>query len=313
MARWINVATIHFQVTESGGEPLDMALRQFHEARTMLDGTPVDLVVTCEGMESIARRSGSPAESQDKPGALWSAYRAFARDNRCTLAGSLVLQEEGKDYNALVFFGPDGRPCGAYRKTFLTLEELEGGLSPGRGATVVETPAGRLGGAICFDLNFDDLRDGYRRLQPDVLCFASMFHGGHLQKNWAYQCRCFFAAACKDNTSDILDPLGRVLNSTNYYNRVAWARVNLDRFAMHQDQNNRRYAQIRRKYGGRVVIETAPDLGTAVLYSLDESLTAAQIAAEFGLQQIDDYFDRSRQANRQAGAAVPAPALNPPT
>jgi len=292
MARFINIATIHFQVSEQGNDPQHTALAQFKEAESRLDGTGVDLVVTCEGMESVGQTMAQ-AESAKKPGPMFSAYRNFAMRNKCTIAGSIKLEDDGKIYNALVYIGPDGELLGDYRKTFPTQGELKDGHSAGNGATVVNTPAGRLGGVICFDLNFDELRDAYRKLRPDVLCFSSMFHGGHLQQNWAYQCRCYFASACKDNTSDIVDPHGRILNSTNFYNRIAWARVNLDRFYMHQDGNNTSFPDIRRKYGNKVLIDTAPDLGTAVMYSLADEISAPEIAREFGLVGIDDYLAAS--------------------
>lgn len=294
MANYINIATIHFQVSEQGSDDQQAALRQFREAEARLDGTGVDLVVTCEGMESIGQ-TVEQAENADHPGPMLNAYRDFAMRNRCTIAGSVKLEEHGKVYNALVFIGSRGDILGAYRKTFPTQGELKEGISAGTGANVVDTPAGRLGGVICFDLNFDELRDEYRRLRPDVLCFSSMFHGGHLQQNWAYQCRSYFAAACKDSTSDILDPHGRILNSTNFYNRIAWARANLDRFYMHQDGNDAKFPDIRRKYGNNVLIDTAPDLGTAVMYSLSLEISALEIAEEFGLLDFDDYLVSSRQ------------------
>jgi predicted amidohydrolase len=294
MARFINIAAIHFQVSEQGNDPQHTALAQFKEAESRLDGTGVDLVVTCEGMESVGQTMAQ-AESAKKPGPMFNAYRDFAMRNKCTIAGSIKLEDGGKIYNALVFIGPDGELLGDYRKAFPTKGELDKGLSAGSGANVVETPAGRLGGVICFDLNFDELRDAYQKLRPDVLCFSSMFHGGHLQQNWAYQCRCYFAAACKDNTSDILDPHGRILNSTNFYGRIAWARVNLDRFCMHQDGNNVKFPEIRRKYGSKVLIDAAPDLGTAVMYSLTDEISAAEMAMESGLVSFDDYLAASRR------------------
>ena len=295
MARFINIAAIHFQVSEQGNDPQHTALAQFKEAESRLDGTGVDLVVTCEGMESVGQTM-EQAESAKKPGPMFNAYRDFAMRNKCTIAGSIKLENGGKIYNSLAFIGPDGTLLGDYRKAFPTDRELAAGLSAGNGATVVNTPAGRLGGVICFDLNFDELRDGYRKLRPDVLCFSSMFHGGHLQSNWAYQCRCYFASACKDNTSDILDPHGRILNSTNFYNRIAWARVNLDRFYMHQDGNNVKFPDIRRKYGNKVLIDTASDLGTAVMYGLTDEVSAPEVAKEFGLVDFDDYLGAARKA-----------------
>lgn len=297
MARFINIATIHFQVSEQGNDPQYTALAQFKEAESRLDGTGIDLVVTCEGMESVGQTIAQ-AESAKNPGPMFNAYRDFAMRNKCTIAGSIKLEDGGKVYNALAFIGPDGEFLGDYRKTFPTIGELDQGISAGNGANVVETPAGRLGGVICFDLNFDELRDEYQKLRPDVLCFSSMFHGAHLQQNWAYQCRCYFAAACKDNTSDILDPHGRILNSANFYGRIAWARVNLDRFYMHLDSNCAKFAEIRRKYGSKVLIDTAPDLGTAVLYSLSDAISSAEIAKEFGLVYLDDYLTVSRQNRR---------------
>jgi predicted amidohydrolase len=235
------------------------------------------------------------AESCLRPGPLLNAYRAFAERNHCCVAGSVKLEDKGKIYNALAFIGPQGEWLGDYRKNFLTGGELQAGLTPGDAPAVVATPVGRLGGVICFDLNFDELRDAYRLLKPDVLCFSSYFHGEHLQRNWAYQCRCFLAAACKDNSSDIVDPLGRIVASTNFYGRIAWARVNLDRFVMHQDRNNARFADIRRKYGNQVQIDVAMALGVAVLYSLDNRRSAVEIAREFELIAIDDYFNDSRK------------------
>ncbi|MBL8991703.1 MAG: carbon-nitrogen hydrolase family protein [Spirochaetia bacterium] len=295
MARFVNIAAVHFQVSEQGKDPRETALRQFREAEALLDGTKVDLVVTCEGMEAVGQ-SMEEAEHVSKPGPFLEAYQSFAKRNRTTVAGSIKWDEDGKVFNALVFVGPDGAVLGDYRKSFPTSGELGSGIAVGPGAKVVDTPAGRLGGVICFDLNFDDLRDQYHALKPDILCFSSMFHGGHLQKNWAYQCRAFFAGACKDNTSDILDPLGRVLHSTNFYQRIASARVNLDRFFMHLDDNHQKFPEMRRKYQDRILIDTSPELGVAVLYSLDGKITALQMAAEFGLVHIDEYFSTSRKA-----------------
>ncbi len=289
MARYINIASIHFNVSERKETSTEEALKQFREAEERLDGTHVDLVVTCEGMAMLGQTM-SQAESLERPGPLFAAYREFARRNRCTIAGSLKLKDGAEIYNALVFIGPDGMLLGDYRKKFLTPDELKQGLTPGNGARVVETPAGRLGGVICFDLNFDALRNEYRDLHPDILCFSSMFHGGHLQANWAYQCRCFLAAACKDNTSNIMDPLGRLINSANFYSRISWARINLDRFIMHQDGNIAHFPDIRRRYGNKVLIDAAPDLGVAVLYALDHDTSAVTVAQEFGLVGIDDFF-----------------------
>ena len=311
----VDVAAIHFQVSELHDEGIREAMRQFREASERLDGTGVDLVVTCEGMESISQQV-EEAEEPQRPGPLLTAYGDFARRNRCTVAGSVKLRVDGNVYNALCFIGPDGECLGHYAKSFLTPGEFQKGLHTGPGARVTETPAGRLGGVICYDLNFDALADEYRRLRPDVLCFSSMFHGDHLQNSWAYRARAFFVGAVKDGISTIIDPLGRRVAESCYYNRIARARLNLDRFIMHQDRNMEKFPAIRAKYQKEVLIETNSLLGVSMLYSCSPERTAADIAREFGLVQptpataayIDRMgtlaaFDRSRQIDAELVAA----------
>jgi len=285
----INISTIHFQYPEERSQ--EAVLKQFQEATLKLAGTDVDLVVTCEGMESVGQ-TVAQAESFDNPGVMLNTYRDFAVENKCHIAGSVKLLEADKVYNALAFIGSDGDFLGSYKKVHLTEGELAKGLSCGTGAQVVDTSIGRLGGVICFDLNYDSLKHQYKRLKPDVLCFSSMFHGGSMQQSWAYDCRTVFAVACKDISSDIIDPFGRNLSSSSFHTRITWARVNLDRFFMHGDNNSQHFPEIRRKYGDRVLIDTCSRLGTALLYSEDESISAKQIAEEFGLTAIDDYLDQ---------------------
>jgi predicted amidohydrolase len=291
MAEYVNVAAIHFEINSerAAADAQEKVLEQFHVATSRLAGTGVDLLVTCEGMESIGQTMAE-AESSTHPGPLYKAYRDFAVQNKCTVGGSIKLEDAGKVFNAIIFIGPAGEYLGDYRKTYLTDGEKELGLSQGSGACIVETPSGRVGGVICFDLNFDALRDSYRALKPDILAFSSMFHGDHLQQNWAYQCRSYMISACKDNSSDIVDPLGRVIASVNYHGRIVRSRINLDRFVMHQDKNVELFPEIYRKYTNKVCIDYNPKLGVAALYSTGEDKSAAEIAEEFNLIELDEYL-----------------------
>lgn len=288
MSKKIEIAAVHFQAAEDGPDIAQTVYRQFAEARRRLDGTHLDLAVFCEGMSSRGQTVGE-AESPERPGRMFELYREFAVANHCVVAGAIKLQKSDRVYNSLIYLDGNGKFLGDYDKTHLTDGELAAGMTPGKGARVVTTPVGRLGGVICFDLNFDDLRLAYAKQRPDIICFSSMYHGGFLQQNWAYRCRAFWAAACKDYTSSIIDPLGRVMAETDFYGRIARATVNLDYFVMHQDHNVDKFADIRREYGPRVKIDYASDLATAVLYSECEE-SAAAIAARYGLTEIDGYL-----------------------
>lgn len=297
MSHYVNAAAIHFRNRSTRGAPgaTQEVLDQLKQGLEQLEDSNIDLVLTCEGVESIGQTL-EQAESPDEPGPFYTTYRDFAIRNKATVAGSIKFKEDGKVYNSIVIIGPDGNYLGDYRKTFLTQGERELGLTRGNGPVVVNTPAGRLGGVICFDLNYDELRNGYHKLKPDIMLFSSMFHGEHLQQSWAHHCRSYFISACKDNNSDIVDPLGRVIQSINFHGRVVRARLNLDRFIMHQDVNMRQFRDIYRKYGNGVSIDFNPKLGQAILYCESNGTTAPEIAREFELTPLDDYLTNSKNA-----------------
>lgn len=295
MIKHVSIAAVHFTKGEVGPRPSpEDAYEQWRVADDRLAGSGVDLVVACEGMESVGQRM-EDAEDICQPGRMLQLYMATARNNRCTVVGSVKLREASGIYNAQVMIGPDGVVLGRYRKSFLTSGELAAGMSCGPGAEVVATPAGRIGGAICFDLNYPELRAAYARLVPDVMAFSSMYHGGHVQQSWAYETRAYFVGACKDVLSEIRDPLGRVLASANGYSRVAVARVNLDRVVVHLDRNQDLFPDIQRRYRTGVRIEAAGDLGVALVACEADDLTMTDVLRDFPLTPLDAYLDAARR------------------
>ena len=224
--KYVSVAAIQFQ-TAARPDALDARDIVLGETKSALDsvrGLGLDLVVTCEGVEAYGQKLDQ-AETLSAPGPFLAAYAEFATDESCHVAGSVKLREGDIVYNSIAYIGPDGQPLGAYHKTFLTHGELDEGLAPGPGAQVVESDLGRLGGLICFDLNFERLRHQYRALKPDILTFASMYHGGHMQDMWAHDCRAFFVSALPITGCGIRDPLGTPVRLTDNYNPVARARI----------------------------------------------------------------------------------------
>lgn len=304
MSHPVNVAAIHFRMPNEN-DARTQVLRDLRSDLATLEGSGIDLVVTCEGVESRGQ-SLAQAESVDSPGEILSIYRDFARANGAVVAGSIKLAEDGLVYNAVVLALPSGELRPLYRKRFLTPTEVERGLSPGRTLEALEAGGMRLAAAICFDLNFIDTVPDYRALAPDFLLFASMFEGGFLQQYWAYTARCFFVSACKDYRSRIIDPLGRTLASTIDYTRIVRARVNTDRFVMHLDQNLPKFPDLYRQYRDAIDIDISAELGTAVLYSRTEEISAPEIAAAAGLTGIDEYLTGCAQLSD--GASVQDPA-----
>lgn len=299
MARFVNVGSLLFEQGQCQGRPDagEIVLRETEQSLNALKGTGLDLIVLSESVESIGMGI-EDAEEVDHPGPFLKLYMDFASSAQCHVAGSIKLREGDTVHNSVVFVGPDGNVLGAYHKANLTFGEMEGGLTSGKAAVVVDTAIGRLGGAICFDLNFEWIRKQYSTLQPDIMVFASVYHGGFMQKLWAYECGAFFISALPFHGGGILDPLGEPLALTDCYAPVARARINLDRAVVHLDYNREKFADMKKQYGDEIEISIPKNLGPALIYSLSQNRTAADIVREFELELRTDYMQRALKANR---------------
>lgn len=275
----------------------EVLVQETTEKLEELKGYGLDLIVFSEGVE--ARQDMSEAEDMKAPGPLLKTYMDFARKEKCHIAGSAKINENGNIYNSIVFIDDTGKILDAYYKMNLTQGEIEKGHKSGKKAVVVDTKIGRIGGIICFDLNFQDVREEYIKLKPDIIAFASMYHGGLMQEFWAYQCRAFFVSALYFMGGGILDPFGRPVSLTDCYTSTAMAKINLDRVMVHLDSNRDKFPAILKKYKDEVTIDIPPNIAPALIYSNTEKRTAMDLVNEFGLELLDDYLARSIEANKK--------------
>lgn len=196
-------------------------------------------------------------------------------------------------FNSVIIIDRDGSVAGIYDKNFPTIGEMEGGTLAGIAAPILDLDFGSVAVAICFDLNFDELREKYVAANPDIILFSSMYHGGFVQKNWAYTCRAFFIGSIYRGTpSEIRNPLGEVVaTSTNYYD-FAVAKINLDNKLVHLDYNRSRLKALKEKYGTSVTISDPGKLGAVLVTSENENVKIKQMIEEFNIELLDDYFKR---------------------
>lgn len=75
------------------------------------------------------------------------------------ISGStLALNEEGRVSNTSILFNAQGERAGTYRKTHLfSLLHEDAHMAPGNVLGVVDTPWGRMGLSICYDIRFPEL------------------------------------------------------------------------------------------------------------------------------------------------------------
>jgi len=145
---------------------------------------------------AFLRSEGEPIpEAQALDGPWVRRMSELSRRHRLTLLlGSLPERIEGETrvYNTSVLLGPDGATLATYRKIHLFDIDLPGlehlkesrAVRPGEALVVADTPAGRIGLSICYDVRFPEL---YRRLSRDgarVLAVPSAFTDRTGKDHW---------------------------------------------------------------------------------------------------------------------------------
>ena len=113
-----------------------------------------DVIVLGEGM--VERGSSVPLEerAETEEGATVTAMRKKAAQYGTYLLYNFHEREGTEIYNTSLLLDRQGRTVGKYRKTHLTVTELEQGMTPGWEHPVFETDFGRVGMLTCFDQYF---------------------------------------------------------------------------------------------------------------------------------------------------------------
>jgi predicted amidohydrolase len=237
-------------------------------------------------------------------GRILEAFAEIAGESGCYLTYPAVRQiaEDGTWRNSVRLLDRSGRVAGVYDKNHLVPSEHDNlGALYGRHAEPIECDFGRVGCAICFDLNFDEVRSKYVNSRPDLIVFCSMYHGGLMQAYWAYSCRAHFVGAIAGPPSAIISPVGeQIATTTNYFDFVT-ADVNLDCCVAHLDENWDRLAAMRRKYGPGVKVTDPGRLGVVLISSETDEATAPEMVREFEVELLDHYFDRCLAHRHEPG------------
>ena len=168
-------------------------------------------------------------------------------------ARTLAETAEGKLYNSSFVFGPDGRQLARHRKVHLFDVDIPGmrfkeshTFAAGGEVTVFDSPFGRFGLAVCFDLRFPELFRGMAERGAQAVFLPAQFNQKTGPAHWELSLRaravdneCFVigASAAKYagfayeswGHSMAVDPFGTVLAAADDTEQIVYADIDLDR------------------------------------------------------------------------------------
>lgn len=188
---------------------------------------------------------------------LAAAREAAARLGLWVQLGSLALRPGGDEtryVNRGFLIDDEGAIRARYDKLHLFDVDLATGESwressayaPGEGAVVAETPPGKLGLSICYDMRFPDLYRALSDAGAEILAVPAAFTVPTGQAHWhvllrarAIEAGCFVIAAAQVGTHEdgratyghslVIDPWGEVLLDMGEAPGVGFAEIDLDR------------------------------------------------------------------------------------
>jgi hypothetical protein len=229
-----------------------------------------------------------------------------------------LIERDGDDiYNSVAFIDPDGEVAGTAHKLVPTIREMETGTSPGEEVVVWDTEFGRVGSLVCWDSRYPEL--GVRLAQRGAdLVFFPTTGSAHLPfRNWATYYG-FHVGYCDKNDTKVFTPTGDVVahNDHSFGNpsidlgdggeaHLSFSIINTDVGVYGDTQNMDVMEEVLAEYAGSLVFHEANREGLAVLESVDESVTMAEVEAEFGLEPMFALEERTRQHVLDAADRTP--------
>ncbi|HWL63425.1 MAG TPA: carbon-nitrogen hydrolase family protein [Steroidobacteraceae bacterium] len=173
-------------------------LRRARELLELASSRGAKLAVLPENFALMARRERDKREiaEADGEGPIQSMLSAAARDFGLTVVGGtmpLKIPGEERVAPASLVYGPDGQRIGRYDKIHLfdvnvpdaaESHRESAGMAPGRSIGVFDTPAGRIGVAVCYDLRFPELFRRMSEQRADYFVVSAAFTVPTGQSHW---------------------------------------------------------------------------------------------------------------------------------
>lgn len=150
--------------------PVTVSLEQNHKAMTSMVSEAAaqgcEMVCLPEMWPCPYENAAFVSYAEPMGGPTWQILRDTAKKYRIWLVGGSVPERDGdRLYNTCYVFSPEGEQVARHRKTHLFDIDVPGGVrfmesdtfTPGDSWTVFDTPFGKIGVAICFDIRFAEL------------------------------------------------------------------------------------------------------------------------------------------------------------
>ncbi len=250
--------------------------------------------------ETFRGQDDTTQETLDGP--TVTALARLADKHRTYILCPIDRKDGGRRLNSAVLLDRRGRVAGVYDKLYpFWVEEFKRRppVQPGQTVTVFQTDFGRLGVAICFDVNWAPLWQRLSDFGAELVIWPSAYSAGKTLQARAIDYSYYVMSATWIPDCLVFDIDGDQLlyekgNSGDF--NVTRFTFDLDRCIFHRDLNMPgKLAKLLKERGDDVLLDkNLPMEGCFVLKAKRPGVSARALARQYGLEERRPYLNRSR-------------------
>jgi len=300
MPRKIRIITSSFATLESTKPPYNLHspdpeenISLASEILTSAISYKPDVVLLPETFKLAGVSYDSAAtEAEPLPGPVFNLLAKFAKTGNTNIVAGHMVSEDDKIRNKAIILDRKGSLVGSYDKKYPVEEEIRRGVYPGKNNPVFDLDFGRVGVAVCFDLNWREIWMDFARQNIDLALWISAYEGGFPLQSYAWEFQYPIVSSVWPYHARVVDITGRIVCSTSRWSRIAFYELNLDRALFHTDLQMQHISQIQKKYGDGVTLTSFTEEHLFLLENNMEDKSINDIIGEFGLIPYREYIDR---------------------
>ena len=232
--RKVKIGTVYLRPSRSATENLNFFYKQIDDAGKL----GLDIVCLGEGITNIGTKTNAIDCAESIPGPTSKKLGNAARKNKIWVVADIYERDGDHVYNTAVLLDRSGNIAGKYRKIHLPRGEWTKGITPGDSYPVFQTDFGTIAIQICYDWFFPEPTAIFA-LQGAEIIFAPTWGNTLPDKDGQVNGESTFRVRARDNgvymvpsvysgNSLIIDPMGKILASSNGEKGLFWAEVDLN-------------------------------------------------------------------------------------
>jgi predicted amidohydrolase len=224
---------------------------------------------------------------------------ALAHTWRTNIVYPLDRQDGPARRNTALFIDRRGEITGRYDKAYPYWDELRlpRRVDPGDEVTVVDSDVGRVGLAICFDVNFPNVWERLSDREAELVVWISAYSAGSSLRAHALNHNYYIVTATQEPDCSVFDITGEeILHEAGPQTNVSRVTIDLDRCVFHENFNLDGRDRLLAEHPGDVEMEKwLRREQWFVLRARTEGASVKDLAARYGMEPLSRYKRRSRQ------------------